>query len=315
MIKLASPAKATLSGFNMGGSGHGVEGIYVGSEDSVGSRVNIDDLNSGYSNSVSGITLDSVAHTQANVINSQINSPRPYTTTWYSVNVIGTGTACGTGTSCSRMVLTGDLLNGGGAAPGPGALYNVSSGGQLSVRDTWSESIAASQVIYENGASGNFTIESSMGGTSVSTYNSGNWPTLYFNNFTGNASILNYTLEEIGQLGISNTSANSNILADGTYQCSSNTSCNTWWAEGGTANSTTANNVSVQAFTGEAGEAPIADIGTPSNSFLLAMYAQDRDTANRDWLDTALPAGVTEVYISRIGFDGLTNGIHIKAGP
>jgi hypothetical protein len=313
MIKVASPGKATLSGFNMHGNGYGIEGIYVESEDSVASRVNINGLNTGYVNSVSGITLDSVAHTQANVVDTQIESP--HTTTWHNVNVIGTGTACGTGTNCARMVLTADLMNGGGAPPGPGGLYNVHNGGQLSVRDTWSENPTAFQVIYENVDSGNFTIESSMGGVSSGTYNSAKWPMLYFHNFTGNVSILNYTVEEIGQLGISNMGVNSNVLADGTYLCSSNTSCNTWWAEGETLNSTNANNVSVQAFTGEGGEAPIADIGTPSNSFLLTMYAQDRDMANRDWLDTALPARVTEVYISRIGLDGLTNGIHIKAGP
>jgi hypothetical protein len=118
-----------------------------------------------------------------------------------------------------------------------------------------------------------------------------------------------------GQLGISNTSTSSNILADGTFQCSANASCNTWWANGGTPNSTTANNVSLQAFTGNGGQAPIADIGTPTSAFLLSMFAQDRDSSNRDWLDLSLPARVTEVYLSRIYFDGLTNGIHIKAGP
>jgi hypothetical protein len=307
-----------LSGFSMAGGGHGVEGIYVNSEDSVGSRVNVDMVSTGYTDTVSDITLDSATHTQVNVIDSELNSAGNNTVPGIGVNVIGAGALCGTGASCSRMVLTGDLVNAQGAPPGPGSSYNVHNGGQLAIRDVWNEGSGgyAGQIFYSSNDSGNFTLDGSLSGGSAEKYNSANYPMIYFNNFTGNASILNFTALEVGQLGINNTNPNGNILADGLYLCSWNNSyCNTWWADGGTVNSTTSNNVSVQQFQWNGStDVPISDIGTPSNSFLLSMYAQDRDTANRDWLDTALPAGVTEVYISRIGFDGLTNGIHIKAG-
>ena len=294
VLRIDGPSKATLRDIGIRGT---ADGIVMDNIDQIGSRVYMDQAQLGWGTQ-SSLVVNGIDNSNVQLENMGIGG---------LVQVTG-GPLSSSGASTRGNV---DLFSGSGGASSGAAMFDVSQGGKLLVRDWWDDA----------GSGNSSTTFASIHGRAQFTadggelYQSGaGTPNFSVSGLSGTATILTADLGSSSGVSVSGNGANSAVLGMGLLSRSTSAHLTDTASPSGTVAML---NVRGPSATKGDPTVTVANIGSASPSFITAMLAQAR--SQNPALLSSLPAGVSDVRFFRVAVVGRNDvtlqGTEILAHP